>query len=162
MPRLRLTKTVIDKAVAQECNYELRDTEAPGFLCKVTTTGRRVFMLQYRTLGGERRKPSIGLFGELTVEQARAIAQRWLAQVREGKDPSLAKRRARLNPTVKELCQEFIERHAIPHNPLARQAAEHPRRTRLISDMACEIRRKRAGRRVVGHPFRGERAIVPT
>ena len=116
MPRLKLTKTAIDKAVAQERNYELRDTEVPGFLCKVTTTGRRVFMLQYRTLGGERRKPSIGLFGELTVEQARAIAQRWLAQVREGKDPSLAKRRARLNPTVKELCQEFIERHAIPHN----------------------------------------------
>jgi integrase len=73
-------------------------------------------MLQYRTNGGERRKPSIGLFGELTVEQARKIAQKWLADVREGKDPSLEKQMARTNPTVRELCAEFIERHSIPHN----------------------------------------------
>lgn len=36
-------------------------------------------MLQYRTNWGERRKPKIGQFGELTVEQARSIAQDRLA-----------------------------------------------------------------------------------
>lgn len=30
-----------------------------------------MFMLQYRTNAGERRKPALGLFSELTVEQAR-------------------------------------------------------------------------------------------
>jgi integrase len=116
MPTFKLTKTLIEKATKQARDYELRDTDAPGFLCKVTTAGRKVFMLQYRTVGGERRKPSIGVFGELTVEQARAIAHKWLAAVREGKDPSLDKRRARANPTVRELCDEFVERHSIPHN----------------------------------------------
>lgn len=43
-------------------------------------------MLQYRTNAGERRKPGIGLYGELTVEQARALAQTWLAEVRKGGD----------------------------------------------------------------------------
>ncbi|MEO5492889.1 MAG: site-specific integrase [Sphingomonas sp.] len=116
MPKIKLTKTLIDKAEKRSREYELRDTEAPGFLCKITTAGRKVFMLQYRTVGGERRKPAIGLFGEVTVEQARVIAQKWLAAVREGKDPSLDKQRARANPTIRELCDEFIERHSIPHN----------------------------------------------
>jgi hypothetical protein len=32
---------------------ELRDTLVPGFLCKITPAGRKVFMLQYRTNAGE-------------------------------------------------------------------------------------------------------------
>lgn len=116
MPVLKLTKKVVDAAAPEARDYEIRDTVTPGFLCKVTRSGRKIFMLQYRTIGGERRKPSIGLFGELTVDQARTIAQKWLAEVREGKDPSLEKHRARANPTIKELCEEFVERHAIPHN----------------------------------------------
>ena len=116
MPVLRLTKRVIESAVPKLRDYEIRDSIAPGFLCKVGSTGRKTFMLQYRTLGGERRKPAIALFGELTVEQARDIARDWLAEVRQGKDPSLDKQRARLNPTVAELCDEFITRHSIPHN----------------------------------------------
>jgi integrase len=73
-------------------------------------------MLQYRTLGGQRRRPSIGNFGALTVEQARSIAQNWLAQVRSGGDPSQEKDQARKNPTMRELCEEFITRHSIPNN----------------------------------------------
>ena len=30
----------------------------PRFLCKITPAGRKVFMLQYRTNAGERRKPA--------------------------------------------------------------------------------------------------------
>ncbi len=40
----------------------------PGFLCKITPLGRKVFMLQYRTNAGEHRKPALGQYGELTVE----------------------------------------------------------------------------------------------
>lgn len=116
MPVLRLTKKIVDSAVPAARDYEIRDTEAPGFLCKITPAGRKTFMLQYRTVGGERRKPAIGLFGELTVEQARAIAQKWLGDVRAGKDPSLDRLKVRENPTVRELCDEFIVRHSLAHN----------------------------------------------
>lgn len=112
----KLTKSVVDGAQATDKDYELRDTIVPGFLCKVTASGRKVFMLQYRTNLGERRKPKIGLFGELTVDQARSIAQDWLADVRKGSDPSAAKQAGRQAPTVKELCSQFIEEYSKTRN----------------------------------------------
>ncbi|WP_152371875.1 tyrosine-type recombinase/integrase, partial [Pseudomonas aeruginosa] len=101
---------------AQTCDVELRDTVVPGFLCKVTPTGRKVFMLQYRTNSGVRRKPALGQFGELTVEQARSLAQDWLAEVRRGGDPGHDKAEARKAPTVKELCGRFMEDHSKVRN----------------------------------------------
>jgi hypothetical protein len=74
MAKIKLTKTAADAAQPQAQAVELRDTVVPGFLCKITPAGRKVFMLQYRTNSGERRKPALGLFGELTVEQARVMA----------------------------------------------------------------------------------------
>ena len=61
-------------------------------------------------------KPALGQFGELTVEQARSLAQDWLAEVRRGGDPGLDKAEARKAPTVKELCGRFMENHSKPHN----------------------------------------------
>jgi len=92
MAKMKLTKTAVDTATFGAKEYELRDTVVPGFLLKVTRAGRKIFMVQYRTNAGERRKPAIGRFGELTVEQARAIAQDWLADVRKGKDPTQRRR----------------------------------------------------------------------
>ena len=52
----------------------------------------------------------MGLYGELTVEQARSLTQEWLAQVRRGGDPSADTRRQQSKaPTVKELCTKFME-----------------------------------------------------
>src|SRR5258707_2900497 len=66
-------------------------------------------MLQYRTNAGERRKPAIGRFGELTVEQARSLAQDWLADVRKAATRELvdhaqhAERPAILGPILHEV-----------------------------------------------------------
>jgi hypothetical protein len=76
MPVRKITKKAVETASLQSRDYEIRDTETPGFLCKITPAGRKTFMLQYRNVGGERRKPAIGHFGELTVEQARTIVQK--------------------------------------------------------------------------------------
>jgi len=116
MAKIKLTKSIVDAAQAKTCDVELRDTIVPGFMCKITPTGRKVFMLQYRTNSGVRRKPALGQFGELTVEQARSLAQDWLAEVRRGGDPGHDKAEARRAPTVKELCQRFMEDHSKLHN----------------------------------------------
>lgn len=108
MAKIKLTKSAVDAVQAQAQPVELRDTLVPGFMCKVTPAGRKVFMLQYRTNAGERRKPAIGLYGELTVEQARALAQSWLAEVRKGGDPGGDKAEARKAPLVKDLCDRFM------------------------------------------------------
>ncbi len=116
MAKIKLTKSAVDAAQPQAQAVELRDTLVPGFLCKVTPAGRKVFMLQYRTNAGERRKPALGLYGELTVEQARSLAQEWLAEVRRGGDPGAAKAEARKAPTVAELCVKFMEDHSKQRN----------------------------------------------
>jgi integrase len=116
MSKLKLTKSAVDSAVPRARDYELRDTLVPGFLLKVTPTGRKIFMVQYRTNSGDRRKPAIGRFGELTVEQARRIAQDWLADVRKGRDPSAERSASRKAPTVKQLCEQFIEDYSRPRN----------------------------------------------
>ena len=116
MAKIKLTKTTVETAQPQTQAFELRDTLVPGFLCKVTPKGRKVFMLQYRTNAGERRKPALGLFGELTVEQARAMAQDWLAEVRQGGDPGGAKAKARKAPTVAELSKKFMKDHSEQRN----------------------------------------------
>lgn len=116
MAKIKLTKSAVDAAQPQAQAIELRDTLVPGFLCKVTPAGRKVFMLQYRTNAGERRKPALGLYGELTIEQARSLAQEWLAQVRRGGDPGADKAEARKAPTVKELCAKFMEDHSKQRN----------------------------------------------
>jgi len=76
MAKIKLTKSAVDAAQPQAQAIELRDTLVPGFLCKITPAGRKVFMLQYRTNAGERRKPALGLFGD-----------RWIA--RSGRAPVL-------------------------------------------------------------------------
>jgi Arm DNA-binding domain len=78
MPKLKLNKTAADAARPETAPYELRDTIIPGLLLKVTSTGPKIFMLAYVANDGQRRKPAIGRFGEITVEQARGIAQDWL------------------------------------------------------------------------------------
>ncbi|OGA60214.1 MAG: integrase [Burkholderiales bacterium RIFCSPHIGHO2_01_FULL_64_960] len=116
MAKIKITKSAVDAAQPQAQPVELRDTLVPGFLCKITPTGRKVFMLQYRTNAGERRKPALGLYGELTVEQARSLAQNWLAEVRRGGDPGGDKALARQAPTVKELCTKFMEDYSKQRN----------------------------------------------
>jgi integrase len=116
VPKLKLTKTAVDAAQPKKHDYELRDTAIPGFLLKVTPTGRKVFMVAYVANNGQRRKPAIGRFGEITVEQARTIAQEWLADVRKGKDPSAEKSAARRASTVEELFERFISDYSEPRN----------------------------------------------
>lgn len=116
MAKIKLTKSAVDAAQPQTQAVELRDTLVPGFLCRITPAGRKVFMLQYRTNSGERRKPALGLCGELTVEQARSLAQEWLAQVRRSGDPAAEKAEARQALTVADLCKKFIEDYSKKRN----------------------------------------------
>ncbi len=116
MPKVKLTKTVVDATRPGTVAYELRDTSIPGFLLKVTPKGRKIFMIAYTSNNGQRRKPAMGRFGEITVEQARTIAQEWLADVRQGKDPGAERTSARQAPTVAELFDRFMHEYSERRN----------------------------------------------
>lgn len=116
MPSLKLTKSAVDSARPGTTDYELRDTIVPGFFCKITPAGRKVFMLSYRTPTGERRKPSLGTYGQITVDQARKLAHDFLAEVRGGADPSQERQAARIAPTMKDLADRFMVEHSEARN----------------------------------------------
>ncbi|WP_106639801.1 tyrosine-type recombinase/integrase [Allosphingosinicella vermicomposti] len=116
MATKKLTKAVIQQARSEAVAYEIRDTVISGLILKVNPSGRKVFMIDYRDNAGQRRKPVIGRFGDLTVSQARDLACTWMHQVRHGEDPTDKRREERKAATIRELCNRFIEEYSIPKN----------------------------------------------
>ena len=119
MPSVKLTKRVIETARPEDRDVILWDTSVKGFGCKVTNKGRKAFILKYRVgggRGGTMRKPTIGPYGELTVDQARAIARDWLAEIRKGGDPSARRQAERKALKVTDLCDRYLSEHVELHN----------------------------------------------
>ena len=114
MPKVRLTKKVIDTLVPKPKDYICWDTEVAGFGCKVTPVGRKVFILQYR-FGGRVRKLTIGVYGTVTPQQARERARSERGLVAQGRDPQTEKSASRkklATDRVDGLFERFCERHA--------------------------------------------------
>src|SRR5216683_1252227 len=88
MPRVKLTKSVIDALPTPSKDIVHWDTGCPGFGVKVTPKGRKVFVVLYRTAGaGSRlRKYTIGPYGRVTLNQARVTAQKVFAAKLDGRD----------------------------------------------------------------------------
>jgi integrase len=118
MPSCKLTKRVIDALPSPPGADQIWwDEDLKGFGLKLTSAGRKVFLVQYRPAGDRRnpRKYTIGEYGSVTPHQARVEAQRVLAERAAGRDPQAekqtSKRRIR-SEQVAELSAEFIARHA--------------------------------------------------
>jgi integrase len=110
--RARLTKRVVEGIAPSDRDVIIWDTELRGFGCKITPKGRRSYLLYYRTVDGQQRKPALGTHGALTCEQAREIARAMLADVARGGDPKAAERARRSAPSVAELADRFLAEHA--------------------------------------------------
>lgn len=115
MPKAKLTKRVVEALKPGDRDIILWDAELKGFGCKVTPRGKRVYFTYYRTRDGRQRRPTIGTHGTVTCEQARETAQRWLAQVASGGDPSGERQARKGAPTVADVAGRFLIEHAVPH-----------------------------------------------
>jgi integrase len=69
------------------------DEEMKGFALRVTSSGGKVFLLQYR-IGGVRRRMPLGEFPAITAAQARKRAEKVRGQVSGGDDPWSDQRQA--------------------------------------------------------------------
>src|ERR1700751_5898135 len=88
-----LTDAQVRKVQKADKPYKLCDTG--GLYLYVTATGGKLWGLKYR-LGGKERLLSIGPYPGVGLADARATAAEAKKMLREGKDPSLEKRRQRL------------------------------------------------------------------
>jgi Arm DNA-binding domain/Phage integrase central domain len=116
MPRVKLTKTVIDALSTPSKDTVHWDTGCPGFGVKVTPKGRKIFVVLYRTAGaGSRlRKYTIGPYGRVTLNQARVTAQKVFAAKLDGRDLAAEKkdsRRRMVADRVDDLLEAFIAQH---------------------------------------------------
>ncbi|MEQ8399246.1 site-specific integrase [Thalassobaculum sp.] len=110
MPQAKITKRFVDSAKAEGGTAFFWDTELRGFGLKVTVAGRKIYVAQYRVVGHDRQavRMTIGTHGKITPEDARKAAKRYLGQAEEGVDPAEAKRAARKDITVSELCDLYL------------------------------------------------------
>jgi integrase len=107
----------------------LWDRELPRFGVKVTATGARVYVVQYR-IGRRLRRYTIGRHGApWTPDLARKEALQLLALVASGIDPAAAKLAGRTAPTVRELAERVLREHLVKRRPATK--IEYDRLLRL-------------------------------
>jgi integrase len=89
------------------------DDALPGFGLKVTPSGRKVYVMQYRVAGlGRRafaRRVTLGEHGTLTPDEARKLARRELGRVAQGSDPAAERSRWKTASTVAEVGTAYLD-----------------------------------------------------
>jgi len=114
---MKLTKKAIDR-VRYEGDGQSRDVrwddQLPGFGVRVFPTGRKSFVLSYRS-NGRKRLMTLGAYGVLTLDQARDKARSLLGDVIDGKDPLQERQKEARGQKIKDLCVAYLQRHAKPH-----------------------------------------------
>jgi integrase len=128
--KAKLTKRTVDAVRVAASDVLVWDSELRGFGMKVTPQNRRVFVAQYWApqLHRTRRRVTLGAYGALTVDDARAAAQRILGRVANGEDPAAelaSGRRAARDETVATVAAVYLEEMALKLKP--RTAAEYRR-----------------------------------
>jgi integrase len=134
MPKLRLSKSVVDKLPvhAVECLYW--DISLPGFGIRVKPNASKSYVVQYRTRAtGRSRRKTIGQHGPLmSFAQAKSIATGLLADVLRGEDPVADAARVRNAPTLRYLSEQYLEIHALPKKRPKSVANDRSMLNRLI------------------------------
>ena len=110
--KAKLTVRSVEAMKPEAKDVVLWDSELAGFGCKLTPAGKRSYFLYYRTKDGAQRRPTIGAHSVVKPEAARAIARAWLADVAQGRDPSLSRAQDKAAPTLDSLCDRYLSDHA--------------------------------------------------
>ena len=91
-------------------DYITFDSEVNGFGVRVPPSGKRSYLVQYRS-GGRTRRIAIGQHGTVTVEQARKRAKELLGSVAAGQNPAEVIALHRGAPTVASVGARFLREH---------------------------------------------------
>jgi integrase len=108
----KVVKALACPAKGNRIKYDGGKDAVVGFGVRVTTTGARSFVLNYRIVGRERRL-TIGGYPTWSVVGARHEAKRLRRDIDRGIDPLGEREALREAPTVNELCTRYLTEHAV-------------------------------------------------
>jgi integrase len=124
--RIRLNKTNVAGLPVPAKPAYAWDSDLQGFGVRLSPSGRRTFIVVGTTAAGKQIKHKVGVFGRITPEQAREIATRKLGELAAGHDLAAERRQARAAerarlaaPTLQELADAYLDRHARVHKRTA-------------------------------------------
>lgn len=111
--RLRFTKAALTAigAPADRSRAVYHDTEVKGLVLIVTANGAKSFYV-YRRVEGQPTRVFIGRFPDLSVEQARKMAEENNGAIAAGRNPHKERKDRKQEWTFGELFHWFIEQHA--------------------------------------------------
>lgn len=110
----KLTKRFVDNLAIRETDYITFDSEVGGFAVRVFPSGRKSYLIQYRS-GGRTRRLAIGKHGTVATDEARKEALRRLGEVAKGEDPSHTRNQRLRAPSVAAMCERYLDEHARVH-----------------------------------------------
>jgi integrase len=82
----KLTKRTVEALRPRSQPFEVRDDSLQGLLLRVQPSGQKTFYLDYR-LNGRRNRYKLGVYGNVSPDGARALAQGVAGEVARGVDP---------------------------------------------------------------------------
>ncbi len=110
--RIKFGKTSLQSLELPESGKRLTiyDTETPKLALRVTATGTKTFYVVKRA-GASVAWVKLGIFPDMTVEQARKAAAQALGEFASGANPAAARRAFKAEPTLTEFFAEYATRH---------------------------------------------------
>lgn len=108
LPMAKLTKRFVDAVEIRDKDYVVWDDELPGFGLRVFASGKRSYVIQYRSAGRSQRY-AIGLHSVWTPETARKEARVQFGKVAQGENPAEERQLNRNAMTFKELADHYIK-----------------------------------------------------
>jgi integrase len=107
----KVVKNLTPPNTGNRINY---DSQIPGFGVRITAAGAISFILNYWIHGRERRI-SIGRWPSWTVVAARNRALDLRREISDGADPLEERQQKRTQPTVSDLCSQYLDGYAATH-----------------------------------------------
>ena len=111
---MRLTKRSVEALDLTAQCYFVWDADVKGFGVRIYPSGKRSYVIQYRS-GNRSKRMTLGQHGPLTTDEARKLAMLHLGKVAHGADPSAERQTKRRAPTLAALCDRFLEEYVAQH-----------------------------------------------
>jgi integrase len=113
---VKLTERLIKSLQPAAGDLFAWDAALPGFGVRIKPSGRKSYVIQYRTRAGRSRRYTLGSAASYRLEQARAEAREWQVKIARGADPAEERKTQREVATIAALADRYLAEHVRIHN----------------------------------------------